>query len=284
MNRSIVSIDEELCNGCGDCIPACHEGALQIIEGKARLVSDFFCDGLGACLGVCPVGAITIEEREAEGYDERKVMEQIVPKGAATVAAHLEHLIEHGELEFYRQAVEYLEERGLAPAAAPSPCASAFAAAPGLDGGCPGSRVTQLSAGAPVALAAAAPASAQPQTRLGTWPIQLSLVPVQAPFFSDAHLLVAADCVPFAHAGFHDRFLDGRVLVIGCPKLDDIDMYAAKLSAIFRHNEIRSVTVARMEVPCCTGIVRAVQVALAGGGKPLPFTEAVVAVDGTLRE
>jgi NAD-dependent dihydropyrimidine dehydrogenase PreA subunit len=282
MRRNIVVIDEELCTGCGDCVPACHEGALRIIEGKARLVSDHFCDGLGACLGVCPEGAITIEEREAEAYDERKVMEEMVQKGPATVAAHLDHLREHGELEYLRQAKEYLAEHGLT-AAMMRPTGLPVALAPRLTGGCPGSRSMQLGAGV-AERSSAAQVGAEPQSRLGTWPVQLALVPPRAPYLAGADLLVAADCVPFAYAGFHERLLRGRVLLIGCPKLDDIDFYREKLVAILEQNEVRSVTVARMEVPCCSGLVGAVRAAVAVAGTPVPVAEVVVGLRGTVAQ
>ena len=207
--REIVKIDEEKCNGCGQCVSACAESAIEIIDGKAKLVSDVYCDGLGACLGECPQDAITIEEREASGFDEEAVKR--------------------------RQAA--LEK------SKPLPC------------GCPGTAVRNLGAGKP---AAAPDAGESGTSQLGHWPVQLRLVPPGAPFLKGADLLISADCVPFAVPDFHKRYLAGRAVLVGCPKLDDIEFYRKKLKDIFREAAPRSVTVLRMEVPCCAGVVHAV--------------------------
>lgn len=273
--RKIIRIDAEKCTGCGECIPNCPEGALQIIDDKARLVSDLFCDGLGACIGHCPEDAITIEEREAEPYDERKVMENIVPQGANTIRAHLEHLKGHGAETYHREAVAYLEEHnievpGNAPAGGKLPC------------GCPGSRVTDFSGkSAPAGEEEAAPAGKSP-SRLRQWPVQLMLVPPSAPYLRNAELVIAADCVPFAYADFHEEFLKGKVLLIGCPKLDDAAFYEKKLATIFQQNDVRSVTVAHMEVPCCFGLVNIVKSAIAASGKVVPFADVTVGVKGVI--
>ena len=262
--RNIITIDEEKCTGCGECIPGCPEGALQIIDDKARLISDLFCDGLGACIGECPEDAISIEEREAEPYDEDAVMANIVKSGANTIAAHLKHLSDHGATEFLAQAMAYLERHDLAVpgSEAPKPAAAC---------GC-------ASANKPAVLATAptpADASSRP-SRLGNWPIQISLVPPFAPFLKDADVLIAADCVPAAMAGFHEDLLDGRVLLIGCPKFDDIDAYRRKLTDIFQQNEIRSVTCAYMVVPCCFGLENVVREAVEASGKDIPYEQHVV--------
>ncbi len=241
MKRKIIKIDEGKCNGCGECIPNCPEGALQVIDGKARLVSDLFCDGLGACLGHCPQGAIEVEEREAGEYDERRVMDNVVKQGENVVKAHLDHLREHGQSEYLKEAVDFLEERGLEV-----PSASPLSKKEGLR----------------------------------QWPIQLNLVPPSAPFLEGADLLVAADCVPFAYAGFHQDLLKGRIVVAGCPKFDDRQAYREKLTAFFREHEFKSVTVARMEVPCCRGIQVLVEEALRASGKEMLLSEVIIGVGG----
>ncbi len=272
--RKIIKIDAEKCTGCGECIPNCPEGALQIIDDKARLVSDLFCDGLGACIGHCPEDAITIEEREAEPYDERKVMENIVPQGPNTIAAHLKHLKEHGAEDYHREAVEFLKEHNIAlPEEAPTggklPC------------GCPGSRVMDFSEKSEAAREEEEPVSAGSRpSRLRQWPVQIMLVPPTAPYLRNAELVIAADCVPFAYPDFHEDFLKGKALLIGCPKLDDAEFYEKKLATMFQQNDVRSVTVVHMEVPCCFGLVMLVKSAIAASGKVIPFAEATVSVKG----
>jgi ferredoxin len=274
MRRKIIRIDEGKCTGCGDCIPNCPEGALQVIDGNARLVSDLFCDGLGACVGHCPEGAITIEEREAEPYDERRVMETIVRQGPNVIRAHLAHLKKHGAHEYYRTAVGYLEERKIAvPEGADATAA--------VDTGCP-----HCAGSAPVDLRAEGgrpserEAGPRRPSRLGQWPVQIHLVPVTAPYFRGADLLLAADCVPFAFPEFHEELLRGRVLLVGCPKLDDAQFYVEKITQILRQNDVRSVTVAHMEVPCCTGLVKIAEAAIAGSGKRLPLRRIEIGIRG----
>ncbi len=233
--REIVQIDEEKCNGCGECIPNCHEGALRIIDGKARLIRDTYCDGLGACLGTCPQDAITIVEREAEDFD--------------------------------LQAVSVHQSRGGQHSAGAA--------------GCPGAAMmdTVSDADANVPATGAGHGSA-----LAQWPIQLHLVPPDAPFFDGADLLLAADCTPFALADFHERLLRGRRLLIGCPKLDDSAYYAEKLGAILNRNDIRSLTVVHMEVPCCFGLIELAKRALAASGKHVPVKEVIVSLRGQAEE
>ena len=228
MMRKIIKIDEEKCNGCGLCAAACHEGAIGMVEGKARLLREDYCDGLGDCLPACPTGAISFEEREAPAYDHEAVM------------------------------------AAKAQSAAPLPC------------GCPGSESKPLRR-AP----AAAPAGTDAPSELAQWPVQIKLAPVNAPYFSGADLLIAADCTAYAYGAFHQRFIRGRVTLIGCPKLDEGD-YAEKLAAILAHNEIRSVTVVRMEVPCCGGLENAVKRALQASGKFLPWHVVVISTDGRI--
>ena len=227
MIRKIIRIDESKCNGCGACAAACHEGAIQMVDGVARLTREDYCDGLGDCLPACPTGAISFEEREAPAYDHAAVLAAKAAKAAQ---------------------------------AAPLPC------------GCPGSRARALR---PVQ---AAPATVMP-SQLRQWPVQLQLVPVQAAYLQGADLLVAADCAAYAHGNFHQEFIRGRVTLIGCPKLDEAD-YAAKLTEILRRNDIRSLTVVRMEVPCCGGIQRAAATALEQSGKDIPFQVITLSTDG----
>lgn len=234
--RKIVQIDKDKCNGCGLCIPNCVEGALQIIDGKAKLLSDTFCDGLGACLRHCPQDAITIIEREAADFDE-------------TAAESLLHK----------------KEREARPNMEP------------LFAGCPSSRAVILK----TAETTAASGPAFPTlSQLSHWPIQLKLVPVNAPYFHDADLLVVGDCVPFAYANFHHDFLRGKAVVVGCPKLDDLRSYREKMTEILRTNSIRSVMVAFMEVPCCFGLVKATEDALKASGKNIPLKKVKIGVQG----
>ncbi len=269
MKRRIIEIDESKCNGCGKCIPNCPEGALQVIDGKARLISDLFCDGLGACLGECPTGALRSVEREAEPYDERKVMANIVRQGAGTIAAHLKHLKSHGEEGLHGIAVEYLKEQCIP---LPREAAPAFP----HPGGCPGMLARRVARPAPQPEALAGGASALTQ-----WPVQLKLLNPSAAFFDNADLLVSADCVAHAYGSFHKELLAGRILVVFCPKLDsDTDGYVDKLAEIFRRHAIHSITVARMEVPCCGGTVAIVERAIAKAGIPLSPKIVTVGIDG----
>ena len=278
MKRKIISIDEEKCNGCGKCIPNCPEGALQIIDGKVRLVSDLFCDGLGACIGECPLGAISVVERDAEPYDERKVMSNIVGQGANTIAAHLKHLRSHGETGLFDAAVAYLKEKGI-----PVPDIETEGKIP-CD--CPGLLARKLKRDPAPAAAktdGGVSGAAEP-TELRQWPVQLRLLNPDADYFDGADLLVAADCVAYARGGFHREFLRGCILAVFCPKLDaELNEYVEKLAEIFVRHDIRSVTVARMEVPCCGGTTAIVKRALENSGKQIPFKVITVGIDGVLK-
>ena len=247
MIRRIIHIDEEKCNGCGKCVHACHEGAIDLVNGKARLMREHYCDGLGDCLPSCPTGAITFEEREAPAYDEAAVKAAQLMKKAASL-------------------------KGSAPITR-SGCSGS---AP-LQMDCPGSQANTLRQGTDTD----APMQPVTASRLMQWPVQIKLLPVQAPFYQGARLLIAADCTAYTYGDFHRRFLSGRTLLIGCPKLDMVD-YSEKLTAIFRGNDIHSVTLLRMEVPCCGGLEHAVKTALAACGKDIPLTVQVVNIDGTL--
>ena len=251
MKRKIIHIDEEKCNGCGQCSNGCPEGAIQIIKGKARLINDLFCDGLGACIGTCPQGAITIEEREAVAYDEKKTMENISRQGIETIQAHLKHLAEHGEKAYLQQALEFLREKNIKvefPPAKSSEC------------GCPGSKAMDLRYPGQKNKPAGNIAI---DSQLQNWPIQLKLISPIAPYFNNAELVIAADCVPFAYADFHRRFLSGKILINFCPKLDaDLELYVEKLTNILKHNEIKSITLVHMEVSCCFGLIKIVEQAV----------------------
>jgi ferredoxin len=269
--REIVNIDEDKCNGCGECIPNCHEGALRVIDEKARLVSDLFCDGLGACLGHCPMGAISIEVRDAEPYDERKVMADIVTKGPATINAHLLHLKDHGADEFFEIGVQYLRDNGI-------PVPEGLEPENKLACGCCADQVK-----AQECLESDSPADRR-NSRLSTWPVQLHLVPPHAPYLKNADVLITADCVPFAYPEFHEDFLKGRVALVGCPKLDDASAYVEKLADVFSQNEIKSLTVVHMEVPCCFGLGRIVQKAIDISGKNIKFEDITISTKGEIKE
>ncbi len=271
--RKIIKIDKEKCNGCGLCIPNCPEGALQIIDGKVRLISDLFCDGLGACIDHCPEGAITTEERDAQPYDEKKVMGNIVKQGENTIKAHLKHLKEHGEHEYLKQAHEYLKEKNIKIPVEETketlPC------------GCPGTmmkdfRVEKIQT-------AKEPAVNAGRSQLRQWPVQLRLLNPHAPYFKNADLLIVADCIPFTYPDFHNRFLKNKIVVIFCPKLDQAsDMYIEKLKEIFIHNNIKSITLVHMEVPCCFGLAQLTEEALKQSGKNIAVKEYTVSIKGEI--
>jgi NAD-dependent dihydropyrimidine dehydrogenase PreA subunit len=294
MKRKIITIDDEKCNGCGACIPDCPEGALQLIDGKARLISDLFCDGLGACIGSCPEDAISVEEREAEPYDESKVMANIVRHGANTIKAHLAHLQDHGEDEFMREAIAYLVENDIEVPSEflDSNCAcgepvidrgpESLGQGPGHDhgGGCPGTRLMNLDMDAPPREQEESAAPESMPSRLKQWPVQIMLVPPHAPFLNGADLLFAADCVPFAYPDFHEKFLKGRVCLVGCPKLDDAQHYLEKITEMFKLNNIKSVMIAYMEVPCCGGMTRIIEEAMKASGKNIPLASQMIGIKG----
>ena len=274
--RTIITIDEGKCNGCGLCIPNCPEGALQVIDGKARLVSDLFCDGLGACVGYCPEGAITLMERDAEPYDERRVMSNIARQGTNTIRAHLAHLEGHGEKELLGQALAYLKENSLAVPQEFLPGASAPAH-------CPGTQAVSFHAkgkNTETLQGAEAPAGSE----LGNWPIQLHLLSPMAPQLKGKDVLLSADCVAYAMGGFHASFLKGKSLAIACPKLDNgKEIYREKLTALINHAQINTLTVVMMEVPCCRGLLAIAQQAVEKAARKVPLKAAIISIsDGAV--
>ena len=282
MKRNIISIDEEKCTGCGQCIPDCPEGALQIIDGKARLVSDLFCDGLGACIGTCPEGAINVVEREAGPYDERAVMENIERQGSAVIKAHLEHLLGHGQRDLYNQAIEYLIEHSvMIPDHDNSGSLTRQVHSHGNPfARCPGSAEQSFARNH---YSGGESAGASTESELRQWPVQLRLLNPQAAYFDNADLLISADCVPFAYAGFHKDFLRDKIVIMFCPKLDhDIDEYISKLADIFSVHTVRSITVLHMEVPCCGGVTYVVDKALERSGKKILVTDKTITIQGNV--
>ena len=275
--RKIIKIDEKKCNGCGLCIPNCPEGALQVIDGKARLISDLFCDGLGACIGHCPEGAITTEEREAAPYDEKKVMDNIVKQGTNVIKAHLEHLRGHGDTKHFDEALGVLKNKGIENPLEKEPAHAGHGHDHGHSG-CPGSKVMDL--GQKGKSKKSTKSISEGISQLSNWPVQIKLVPAFAPYLKDADLLIAADCVPFAYADFHEDLLKGKVLLVGCPKLDDAEFYKGKIADVLKENNIKSVTIAHMEVPCCFGLVDIIKEALASSGKKIPLKEITIGIKG----
>jgi NAD-dependent dihydropyrimidine dehydrogenase PreA subunit len=272
MKRKIISIDENKCTGCGQCIPDCPEGAIRLIDGKARLISDLFCDGLGACIGTCPEGAICVIEHEAAPYDEKTVMENIVRRGPPVIKAHLEHLTSHGQTDLYNQAIEYLKEHKI------NIPGNLHAGRLPQHDACPGSAARSIPRNRP---SSARPPSAKAESELRQWPVQLNLLNPAAPYFDDADLLISADCAPFAFAEFHAELLRDKILIIFCPKLDsDIEGYIAKLAEIFSRHKVKSITVAHMEVPCCGGVRYVVDRALERSAKKIPVSEKTITIQG----
>jgi len=281
MKRKIIEINEELCNGCGLCIPNCAEGALQIIDDKARLISDLFCDGLGACIGHCPEEAIEIIEREAEPYDEGKVMEKnIVPAGPNTIKAHLEHLNDHGETEYFQQAVQYLKDNNIPNPLLLANLGGAMPQEPA--GGCPGSKTMTFQP--PDAPDTKLEVDQRP-SQLNHWPVQLHLLSPQAGYLKGSDLLLAADCTAFAVGDFHKDYLKNKSLAIACPKLDtNQQVYLEKLVSMIDDAMLNTITVMVMEVPCCGGLLQLVNKAIESAKRKVPVKKIVVGVQGNILE
>ena len=285
MKRDIVKIDEDLCDGCGECVPNCHEGALQIIDGKARLISDLMCDGLGACIGHCPLGAITIEQREAEPYDEVKVIADMVTKGKNVVVAHLKHLKEHGEKNFLHEGITYLlshkdelnidvneiineikEENNMEQHEDNLAC------------GCPGSQERSFGGGSESDNMVE---SASQRSELTHWPVQMHLINPVAANFRNSDIVIAADCVAFSLGNFHKDYLKGKSLGIACPKLDsNTEVYIEKFRQLIDEAKVNTITVMIMQVPCCGGLIQMVNAAAAKAERKVPIKQIIVGVEG----
>jgi len=275
MKRKIIAINEEKCTGCSLCIPNCPEGAIQVIDGKARLISDIMCDGLGACLGHCPEGAITVEDREAEEYDEKKVMANIVKAGPNTIQAHLDHLKGHNQTEYYNQAIEYLMKNNIAlPQKKEDSMMQEH-----VHSGCPGSKMMSFNK----LKNTDADLEGKRPSQLVHWPIQMHLISPKAPHYQDADLLLAADCVAFSLGDFHKDYLKGKSLAIACPKLDDgKDIYLNKLVSLIDDAKINTLTVMTMQVPCCEGLLHLAQEALSKAKRKIPIKYIVVSLQGDI--
>jgi len=267
--RKIINIDEKKCDGCGACIPNCPEGAIQIIDGKARLISDIFCDGLGACLGHCPKGAISITEREAKVYDEKKVIKNVVKQGENTILAHLKHLKDHGETTYLTEALEYLKENNI-DIVFDQEHKEQF-----HPKGCPGAQSIDLTI---------SKQTVNPQkSQLQQWPVQMHLISPDASFFQGSDLLLAADCVAYAVGDFHQRFLSKKTLAIACPKLDtNRDIYVQKLIELIDTAKINTLTVMTMQVPCCTGLLVLAQNARKQASRLIPIKHIMVNIRGEI--
>lgn len=295
MIREIIQIDEDLCNGCGDCVPGCPEGALRIIDGKARLVGDLLCDGLGACVGDCPTGALTVLRREAEPYDEAMVMESMIGLGPATAIAHLRHLKEHGETGFITTALAVISDREFDGKAEimrswnemneESATQAHNCASDQIHGsaGCPGSAARSFGREERETSAAQAVVRTPAASALSHWPVQMHLMNPASPHFADSDFVLAADCTAFSFGTFHGEFLAGKTLGIACPKLDEGQQsYVDKISALIDDAKINTLTVVIMEVPCCGGLMQVAQAAANQANRKVPIKKIVVGVQGTI--
>jgi len=272
MKRKIIEVDEDKCTGCSMCIPNCQEGALQIIDEKARLISDLFCDGLGACIGHCPEGAMKVVEREAEEYDERRVMiENIIPKGKNTIKAHLQHLSDHGAKKFLQEALKVLEEKNIENPMEVKKMGG------GCGGGYPGSKTIQFEKETERS------EEGVRSSQLRQWPVQMHLISPMAPYFDHADVLFAADCTAYSMGDFHKEFIKGKALAIACPKLDsNLDMYVEKLTSMIDDAKINTLTVAIMEVPCCGGLIQIAKEALSKSKRKIPIKKIIIGIKGNI--
>ena len=304
MKRDIITIDREKCNGCGLCVSGCHEGALQIIDEKAVLISELMCDGLGACIGECPLDAITIERREAEAYDEVLTISKMIGNGKNTVIAHLKHLKDYNQRDYLRHGVEWLmanrnivdfdvddvmhqvhnhQPKGAKPQPVKEESHQHHHPHPHQGGGCPGSMARSFGGGASAAASSADAVSGRAE--LTHWPIQLHLINPNAPHYSGSNLVLAADCVAFSLGNFHSQFLKGKTLAIACPKLDsNKEVYVEKIAALIDNAQIDTLTVMKMEVPCCGGLLQIARMAMEMANRTIPIKQVTVGLQGDILE
>jgi len=280
MKRIIIKIDEQLCNGCGLCIEGCHEGALQLIDGKASMISELYCDGLGACIGDCPEGAIFLEEREAEPYSELATIQRIALKGEDTILAHINHLIDHNEEEYVKQAIDYIKKNNISLDFSKLKTNTKSIENQSTFSGCPGSKTVEWDKNR---IESQTTSTETVPSQLRQWPIQLHLVNPMANHFKEADLLLAADCVPFAVGNFHQEYLKGKSLAIACPKLDsNKEIYVDKLATMIDESKVNTITVMIMEVPCCGGLMKMVKMATEIANRKVPVKEIFVSLKGEI--
>lgn len=274
MLRDIIIIDEEKCNGCGLCVPNCPEGALQVIDGKVRLVSDLLCDGLGACVGECPLGALKVEKMDVPPYDEKKVMENIVKAGENTIKAHLKHLYEHNQMDYLEIAIKYLEKKNLKIPEYKEDKNMNFM------GGCPGSQMFDFRDEE-----VKEELSYKNISQLRQWPIQFHLVSPEAPYYNRADVLIAADCTAFTYGNFHNDFLKGKAIAIACPKLDENqEVYVKKIKDMVEISKVNTFTVFIMQVPCCRGLLDIVKEGVEKSSRKVPIKYVVIGLKGEILE
>ncbi|MBP1631224.1 MAG: 4Fe-4S dicluster protein [Bacteroidetes bacterium] len=277
MKRTVIKIDEQKCNGCGLCVTGCHEGALQLIDGKAVMISDMFCDGLGACIGECPVGAIELIEREAEKYDEIAVMERLVHKGTNVILAHLKHMKDHNETEYLRQGIEYIKKNNIDVDVTKL---EQKQEEPKMACGCPGSMAKSF---AKKEENNDMIGNVAQKSELTHWPIQLHLQNPMAPYFQNANVLIAADCTAFSLGAFHSQLLKNKILSIACPKLDaNKEIYVEKIVSMIDDSKIDTLTIAIMEVPCCGGLLELAKLARQNASRNIPIKQIVISVQGEI--
>jgi NAD-dependent dihydropyrimidine dehydrogenase PreA subunit len=273
MVRDIIVIDEEKCNGCGLCVPNCPEGALQVIDGKVRLISDLLCDGLGACVGECPQGALKVEKKDVGPYDEKKAMENIIKAGTNTIKAHLKHLYDHNQKEYLEIAINVLKEKNIQ--------IPDYKDKEIFMGGCPGSRIFDFREENKNEESGSIKISSQ----LRQWPIQLHLISPEAPYYQKADLLLAADCTAFAYGNFHNDYLKGKSIAIACPKLDENqEVYIEKIKDMIEISKINTITVLIMQVPCCRGLLKIAQEAREKSSRKIPIKYIVISLKGDILE
>ncbi|MDP3435960.1 MAG: 4Fe-4S ferredoxin [Bacteroidales bacterium] len=294
MKRTVIKIDEDVCNGCGNCVEGCHEGALQLINGKAVMISDLYCDGLGACIGECPVGAIELIEKETEPYNESAVMERISPKGEKVILAHLKHLKDHSEFEWYNEGVEWCSKKGIAlDLSKIGGEVKKAESEPKLACGCPGSMEQDFRTAKPSAVNVTPLLKRTPaedsesfsygKSELQQWPVQLHLLSPMAGFLKGSDLLLASDCSSFSHGSFHSTFLKNKSLAIACPKLDsNTQSYIDKLTLMIDEAKLNTITVLMMEVPCCGGLIQMAKLARERAKRNIPLKAMVMSLRGEI--